>query len=177
MATAEAGGEGFEFLSDPVDRFPLPDLEACGGGAPDVVPGQNLMETASEPNIVDAPTLLTLQVNPNSGGDGLSLSAPPDSDDPQATGWTKSSQAISEVHAGHAPTERPPCTGRVCTLEKSLRRYAEKKTDTVVVPEAGTSFDSPEEAYDHYNLYSWEVGFGIRYGKRRLNVGRMKCMQ
>ena len=29
MATAEAGGDGFEFLSDPVDRFPLPDL---GGG-------------------------------------------------------------------------------------------------------------------------------------------------
>lgn len=58
-----------------------------------------------------------------------------------------------------------------------MRRYAEKKTDTVVVPEAGTSFDSLGEAYDYYNLYSWEAGFGIRYGKSRLNVGRTKCMQ
>ncbi|VAI58696.1 unnamed protein product [Triticum turgidum subsp. durum] len=28
-----------------------------------------------------------------------------------------------------------------------------------------------------YNLYSWEIRFGIRYGKRRLNVERTKCMQ
>ena len=41
----------------------------------------------------------------------------------------------------------------------------------------GTSFDSLEEAYDFYNLYSWESGFGIRYAKSRLNVHRVKCMQ
>ena len=39
------------------------------------------------------------------------------------------------------------------------------------------SFDSLGEAYDFYNLYSWELGFGIRYGKSRLNAERTKSMQ
>jgi hypothetical protein len=47
----------------------------------------------------------------------------------------------------------------------------------VIKPEIGTGFISLEEAYDFYNLYSWEVGFGIRYGKSRLNIDREKCMQ
>jgi hypothetical protein len=47
----------------------------------------------------------------------------------------------------------------------------------VINPEIGTTFDSITEAYDFYNLYSWEVGFGIRYGKSRLNIEREKCMQ
>jgi hypothetical protein len=47
----------------------------------------------------------------------------------------------------------------------------------VVDPAVGTSFDSLEEAYEFYNLYSWEVGFGVRFSKSRLNVRRTKCMQ
>uniref|UniRef100_A0A453PGJ8 FAR1 domain-containing protein n=1 Tax=Aegilops tauschii subsp. strangulata TaxID=200361 RepID=A0A453PGJ8_AEGTS len=47
----------------------------------------------------------------------------------------------------------------------------------VVNPAVGTSFDSLDEAYQFYNLYSWEVGFGIRYSKSWLNVERVKCMQ
>jgi hypothetical protein len=62
-------------------------------------------------------------------------------------------------------------------LEATLRRYAEKKTDTVIVPVVGSNFDSLGEAYDYYNLYSREIGFGVRYGKSRLNVERTKCMQ
>ena len=62
-------------------------------------------------------------------------------------------------------------------LEKALRRYTEKKTDTVIVPAVGSTSDSLGEAYDYYNLYSWEIGFGVRYGKSRLNVERTKCMQ
>uniref|UniRef100_A0A8R7U6H4 Protein FAR1-RELATED SEQUENCE n=3 Tax=Triticum urartu TaxID=4572 RepID=A0A8R7U6H4_TRIUA len=46
-----------------------------------------------------------------------------------------------------------------------------------MVPKIGTTFDTLGEAYDFYNLYSWEKGFGIRYGKSRLNVSRTKCMQ
>jgi hypothetical protein len=45
------------------------------------------------------------------------------------------------------------------------------------VPEVGVSFDSIGEVYDFYNLYSWERGFGVRYGKSCLNVDRVKCMQ
>lgn len=44
-------------------------------------------------------------------------------------------------------------------------------------PVIGISFDSLKEAYDFYNLYSWEIGFGIRYARSRLNVHRAKCMQ
>lgn len=44
-------------------------------------------------------------------------------------------------------------------------------------PELGTTFDSLTEAYDFYNLYSWENGFGIRYGKSRLNPDKRKTMQ
>ena len=67
--------------------------------------------------------------------------------------------------------------GRMGALEKTIRGYADNPADTVVKPELGTSFDSLGEAYDFYNLYSWENGFGIRYRKSRLNVTRTKCMQ
>lgn len=62
-------------------------------------------------------------------------------------------------------------------LEISIRKYAEQPDKSVVKPELGLSFDSLGEAYDFYNLYSWEVGFGIRYGKSRLNAERSKTMQ
>ena len=62
------------------------------------------------------------------------------------------------VRIGRAPLERPPCADRISALEKTLRCYAEKKR--IVVPAVGDSFDSLGEAYDYYNLYSWEIGFG-----------------
>lgn len=58
-----------------------------------------------------------------------------------------------------------------------MRKYAEEPSKNVVRPTLGLTFDSLGEAYDFYNLYSWETGFGIRYGKSRLNVERTKCMQ
>ena len=56
------------------------------------------------------------------------------------------------------------------TLEQSIRKFAEEPTNSMIKPEIGTSFDSLGEAYDFYNLYSWVVGFGIRYGESRLNA-------
>ena len=73
--------------------------------------------------------------------------------------------------------ERPPCASRISALQKTLRCYAEKKRETVVIPVVGDRFDSLGEAYDYYNLYFWEIGFGVGYGKSRLNVERTKCMQ
>lgn len=49
--------------------------------------------------------------------------------------------------------------------------------DEVIDPCMGTTFNSSGEAYDFYNLYSWEHGFGIRYGKTRLNAEKTKCMK
>jgi hypothetical protein len=62
-------------------------------------------------------------------------------------------------------------------LEKTLREFPARNSGEVIVPEVGVTFDSVGEAYDFYNLYSWERGFRVRYGKSRLNVDRVKCMQ
>uniref|UniRef100_A0A8R7PRL6 Protein FAR1-RELATED SEQUENCE n=1 Tax=Triticum urartu TaxID=4572 RepID=A0A8R7PRL6_TRIUA len=40
------------------------------------------------------------------------------------------------------------------------------KTANVINPAIGTSFESLEEDYEFYNLYSWEVGFGVQYVKK-----------
>lgn len=75
------------------------------------------------------------------------------------------------------PPDRTPCPERVGALEQTIRGYAGKLGDHVVEPAIGLTFDSLSEAYDIYNLYSWEHGFGIRYGKSRLNAEKTKCMQ
>ncbi|KAM3259943.1 hypothetical protein ACQJBY_051302 [Aegilops geniculata] len=90
---------------------------------------------------------------------------------PRAPGWNK------RLRIGAAAPSRPPCPNRVSAFEKAVRNYAENPRDNVVTPSIGTTFDSVGEAYDFYNLYSWEKGFGICYGKSRLNVERIKCMQ
>ncbi|KAE8811932.1 Dirigent protein [Hordeum vulgare] len=168
MATEEDGGNGLEFLTDPVDRFPLPDLASSDFTPPSnrdsIIPGSAY--DSSMGDVGDAP--LSIQLVTNAGGDAPTLSTTDSQlstgkDDPQTAGWAK------RVCVGRAPVKRLPCAGRVCALEKTLRCYAEKKTDTVVVPPIGYTFDSLGEAYDFYNLYSWEIGFGIRsmqdYGK------------
>ena len=66
---------------------------------------------------------------------------------------------------------------RIPALERALRGFATRKTEVVVNPSMGTVFDSLPEAYEFYNLHSWEFGFGIRYGKSRQNVSGSKCMQ
>lgn len=81
------------------------------------------------------------------------------------------------VRIGNAPLEREVNPNRQSALEVSMRAYISKRDGNVVNPVIGTSFDSLDEAYQFYNLFSWEVGFGIKYAKSRLNVHRSKCMQ
>lgn len=81
------------------------------------------------------------------------------------------------LRLGSAPPDRTPCASRMSALETSIRKFAEEPTKSVVHHELGLSFDSLGEAYDLYNLYSWEIGFEIRYGKSRLNAERTKSMQ
>ncbi|XP_037457338.1 uncharacterized protein LOC119328461 [Triticum dicoccoides] len=91
--------------------------------------------------------------------------------DPQAPGWTR------RVRIGAAAPGRVPNPDRMTVFEKSVRVFAEAPGENVIVLKIGISFDTLGGAYDFYNLYSWEKGFGIRYGKSRLNVNRTKCMQ
>jgi hypothetical protein len=39
----------------------------------------------------------------------------------------------------------------------------------IFFPYQGTTFDSFEEAKEFYNLCSWEVGYGIRTGRGKMN--------
>ncbi|XP_037456537.1 uncharacterized protein LOC119327547 [Triticum dicoccoides] len=76
-----------------------------------------------------------------------------------------------------APDETAVVVDRVLPLEAAIRGFAGRGTEVVVNTALGTIFDSLAEAYEFYNLYSWEVRFGIRYGKSRQNVNCTKCMQ
>uniref|UniRef100_A0A453JKB9 FAR1 domain-containing protein n=1 Tax=Aegilops tauschii subsp. strangulata TaxID=200361 RepID=A0A453JKB9_AEGTS len=76
-----------------------------------------------------------------------------------------------------APPDRTPRASRMSALETSFRKFAEEPTKSVVRPELGLNFDSLGEAYNFYNLYSREIGFGIRYGKSMLNAEMTKSMQ
>ncbi|KAI4962956.1 hypothetical protein ZWY2020_020595 [Hordeum vulgare] len=87
------------------------------------------------------------------------------------SGWTR------RVRIGKAPIETEMSAARKSALELSVRAYITKCDGNVANPVIGTSFDSVDEAYNFYNLYSWEVGFGIRLSKSRLNVNRSRCMQ
>jgi hypothetical protein len=57
-------------------------------------------------------------------------------------------------------------------FEKSIRDYEEKLGEDVIDPCLATMFDSLWKAYDFYNVYVWEHGFGIRHRKSRLNARR-----
>uniref|UniRef100_A0ACD6AJR7 Uncharacterized protein n=1 Tax=Avena sativa TaxID=4498 RepID=A0ACD6AJR7_AVESA len=90
---------------------------------------------------------------------------------PEAPGW------IKRVRVGGNAAKRTSCLNRVGALEKTIWSYVEKRGDHIVEPLLGLTFDSLGEAYDFYNLYSWEHGFRIRYDKSRLNPKRTKTMQ
>ncbi|CAL4934499.1 unnamed protein product [Urochloa decumbens] len=54
---------------------------------------------------------------------------------------------------------------------------ADRGDRCIFEPEIGKLFDSTEEAFEYYNMYSWEVGFGIRFGRCRENKSGKRTMQ
>ncbi|VAI35342.1 unnamed protein product [Triticum turgidum subsp. durum] len=175
-----------EFLLDAVDRFPVREEYADNIEHPDPIPLMYLLDKGTaNPDVHQADVDSAAA---EMFGDGLLSEgqvgcqhrreeSPTRSAqstgrvNPQAPGWTK------RLRLGSAPPDRVPCPSRMSALELSMRKYAEQPDKSVVHPELGLSFDSLGEAYDFYNLYSWEIGFGIRYGKSRLNAERTKTMQ
>ncbi|VAI92824.1 unnamed protein product [Triticum turgidum subsp. durum] len=179
--------EAMEFLLDAVDRFPCgrslltvlktrvqshpPTFGRRGAGGAN--PGLSWEEDHSRM----ADTVCAGVLNDAEGGSQRRRDESPTRSaqstgrvNPEAPGWTK------RLRLGSAPLDRVPCPSRMSTLELSMRKYAEQPDKSVVRPELGLSFDSLGEANDFYNLYSWEIGFGIRYGKSRLNTERTKGM-
>jgi len=53
-------------------------------------------------------------------------------------------------------------------------KFGNRTTGYIINPEVGTEFDNCDEAYEYYNLYSWECGFGICWGKKRWSEKRSK---
>ncbi|WVZ83495.1 hypothetical protein U9M48_030637 [Paspalum notatum var. saurae] len=49
-------------------------------------------------------------------------------------------------------------------ISRALNRSSMYQSEYVFAPKEGDEFSSCEEAKEFYNLYSWEVGFGIHYG-------------
>ena len=84
---------------------------------------------------------------------------------------------ICRARVGKIPDRRASLSGRKSSLEKAMRNFADKKSGTVHKPEISEEFDSLDEAYDFYNLYSWETGFGIKYGQCRRNMDKCKTVQ
>ncbi|XBI88949.1 hypothetical protein VPH35_026838 [Triticum aestivum] len=147
MEMTTTGDVEVEFLSDPVDRFPLPDI---GGGEPLVAydPCQSMLCAPAESSIGeagDAPVNAQLELDITCEGVALTAPASEQSagrDKPEAPAWTK------RIRVSRSPTERPPCAARMSALEATLCRYAGKKTDTIILPVVGSNFDSLGEAYD-----------------------------
>ena len=54
-------------------------------------------------------------------------------------------------------------------ISRALRTAGNREGQPVFLPYEGLEFNSCEEAKEFYNLYSWEVGFGIRKGGSRKN--------
>jgi hypothetical protein len=80
-------------------------------------------------------------------------------------------------HRSSVPDEREPKKGRVSAFEKSLKSYADNKSNVVINPAVGVSFDSHADAYDFCNLYSWEVAFGIRWNDSTNNAEESVMVQ
>ncbi|XP_071674640.1 uncharacterized protein [Lolium perenne] len=91
--------------------------------------------------------------------------------------WTKSCCATVQGEGGSSTAREGNMPFEASALEKLICDYAEKLGDDIIDPCLGTTFSSLSEAYDFYNLYSWQHCFGIRYGKSRLNAEKTKCMQ
>ncbi|KAG2542043.1 hypothetical protein PVAP13_9NG672600 [Panicum virgatum] len=101
--------------------------------------------------------------------DGVSGIQPPDAQLTQS--WEK------RPRLGHIPDEQEETTENPTALEKALKGFVIRKHGLVVQPSVGMHFDSMAEAFEFYNLYSWEVGFGIRYDRSRRNSERTKTIQ
>jgi hypothetical protein len=55
-------------------------------------------------------------------------------------------------------------------MAKAIASSGDREGEPVFFPHEGTTFSSYEEAKEFYNLYSWEVGFGIREWRSKTNA-------
>ncbi|CAN6171129.1 unnamed protein product [Urochloa humidicola] len=83
---------------------------------------------------------------------------------------------VGRFHRDSIP-EREPRPGFMSAYEESLKKYVDKRSDVVISPSRCMSFNSLAEAFEFYNLYSWEVGFGIRWKDSSKNADKSVMVQ
>jgi hypothetical protein len=52
-------------------------------------------------------------------------------------------------------------------IERALRGASTRDTEYIFEPIMRMLFDSRQEAKEFYNVYSWEMGFGVKYNSNR----------
>lgn len=86
----------------------------------------------------------------------------------QNVGWKRRNTTFE------GPDYRDPLPRKPSALQQALMKFADRTSDYIINPAVGTEFDNCEEAFEYYNLYSWECGFGIRWGKKRWSERKRK---
>lgn len=89
--------------------------------------------------------------------------------------WKWNSPAFPTIYAtrkqpGDGPNARIAPQEEYCAVTRALRSAARQPGQPIFYPHEGLTFNSCEEAREYYNLYSWEIGFGIRYGRNHTNI-------
>ena len=72
---------------------------------------------------------------------------------------------------------RLPSSWNYGALEKALRESSARGEKCIFQTTKGQVFQSIEEAFEFYDIYSWEEGFGIRFGRSRINAAGLKIRQ
>ncbi|XP_037462347.1 protein FAR1-RELATED SEQUENCE 5-like [Triticum dicoccoides] len=72
---------------------------------------------------------------------------------------------------------RLPTTWNYGAVERALREASGRGERCIFEPTEGFVFESAEEAYEFYNMFSWEQGFGIWYGRSRCGKSGRKTRQ
>ncbi|RLN25051.1 hypothetical protein C2845_PM07G08760 [Panicum miliaceum] len=70
-----------------------------------------------------------------------------------------------------------PASWNYGAVERALRGADDRGDRCIFEPELGKVFESTQEAFEFYNMYSWAVGFGIRSGRSRESKGGRRTMQ
>jgi hypothetical protein len=72
---------------------------------------------------------------------------------------------------------RLPASSNLGAVERALRDAGDRKDGHIFDLTPGKIFESTQEAYEFYNMYSWEKGFGIRYGRSKQRTCGTRTMQ
>uniref|UniRef100_A0ACD5UC92 Uncharacterized protein n=1 Tax=Avena sativa TaxID=4498 RepID=A0ACD5UC92_AVESA len=70
-----------------------------------------------------------------------------------------------------------PAAWNYGAVERALRDAGSREGADIFDIAVGNVFDSTQEAYEFYNMYSWEKGFGIRYGRSHVTSGGQRRRQ